>query len=80
MGFVMSLACIKMNMTPQEALNAATLNGAAAMELSHNTGSITAGKRADLIITRPMDALALVPYDFAGSHIAEVIIGGERLG
>ena len=79
MGFVMSLACIKMNMTPQEALNAATINGAAAMELSHNTGSITAGKRADLIITDPMDALALLPYDFAGSNIAAVIIAGERL-
>ena len=77
MGFVMSLACIKMNMTPQEALNAATLNGAAAMELSHNTGSITQGKRADLIITRPMDALAQLPYDFAGNNISQVLVGGE---
>lgn len=79
MGFVMSLACIKMNMTPQEALNASTLNGAAAMEISEETGSISRGKKADFIITRAMRNLALVPYHFASESIAQVYVGGERV-
>lgn len=76
MAFVMSLACIKMNMTPQEALNASTLNGAAAMELSEVTGSITRGKRADLIVTQPMKNLAQVPYHFGSNSISMVFAAG----
>lgn len=79
MVFVMSLACIKMGMTPQEALNAATLNGAAAMELSSETGSITRGKRADLIITKPMQNLAILPYHIGHQPITAVFHGGELL-
>jgi len=77
MGFVLSLACIKMNMTPQEALNAATLNGAAAMELSLITGSITRGKRADIILTKPIEQLSLLPYAFADVNIKQVWVNGE---
>ena len=54
MNFVVSLACIKMNMTPEEAINAATLNGAFAMDISEEYGSITTGKKANLIITKNM--------------------------
>ncbi|NNC82026.1 MAG: imidazolonepropionase [Flavobacteriales bacterium] len=77
MSFVLSLACIRMNMHPIEALNAATLNGAAAMELSDTTGSITRGKRADLIITRPMKEFALLPYRFADRMIERVVLNGR---
>ena len=59
MNMVVSLACIKMKMTPEEAINAATINGAAAMELTSEVGSITPGKLANLIITEPMPSLAL---------------------
>jgi imidazolonepropionase len=76
MNFVMSLACIHMGMTPAEALAASTLNGAAAMELSEEMGSITVGKRANLIITRPMHSLAQIPYYFAKDPIHKVILSG----
>jgi imidazolonepropionase len=57
MGFVISLACIQMRWTPEEALNAATINGAAAMEISDELGSVTIGKKASLLITRPLEFL-----------------------
>ncbi len=75
--FVLSLACIKMKMLPEEALQAATLNGAYAMEESANLGSITKGKLANLIITKPMDSIAYMPYAFGSNWIKQVIIAGE---
>ncbi|MCH2021584.1 MAG: imidazolonepropionase [Saprospiraceae bacterium] len=75
--FVLSLACIKMKMLPEEAINAATVNGAYAMELSDKVGSISKGKLANLIITKPMDSLAFMPYAFGTDWIDRVIIAGQ---
>lgn len=77
MNFVVSLGCIKLKMTPQQAINAATINGAAAMELSEQVGSIAVGKRANLMITRPMTSLAYLPYSFGQNQIETVILNGE---
>ncbi|MNL04995.1 Imidazolonepropionase [compost metagenome] len=77
MNLVVSLACIKLRMRPEEAINAATLNGAAAMELSGQTGSIAKGKLANLFITRPMTSLAFLPYSFGQSQIETVILNGK---
>jgi len=74
MSFVVSLACIHMKMTPEEALNAATINGAAAMELSDLLGSVTIGKKANLIITKPINSIANIPYHFGDDLIERVII------
>lgn len=77
MPFVISLACIRMKMLPEEAVNAATLNGARAMELENEVGSVAVGKRANLMISRPMNSLAVLPYHF-GSQLAEkVIVNGK---
>ncbi len=78
MPFVISLACIKLRMTPEETLNAATLNGAAAMELTHSHGSIAVGKSASFLLTKPMPSLAFLPYSFGNQLIDEVWIGGEK--
>ncbi|RYG09896.1 MAG: imidazolonepropionase, partial [Chitinophagaceae bacterium] len=64
MNFVVSLGCIKLKMLPEEAINAATLNGAAAMEICNEMGSIAIGKKANLFITKPMPSLAFLPYSF----------------
>jgi imidazolonepropionase len=77
MNFVVSLACIKLKMLPEEAINAATINGAAAMELSEQVGSITPGKRANFFITRPMPSLAYLPYSFGQSQIKTIILNGK---
>jgi imidazolonepropionase len=77
MNFVVSLGCIKLKMSPEEAINAATLNGAAAMELAEQLGSIAIGKKANLFITRPMTSLAYLPYSFGQSQIETVILNGE---
>lgn len=77
MNFVVSLACIKMKMTPEEAINAATINGAYAMGLSKSHGSITRGKKANLIITRKMDSYIDIPYSFGSNPVAQVIINGK---
>jgi imidazolonepropionase len=77
MNFVVSLGCIKLKMTPEQAINAATLNGAAALELSDKVGSIAIGKKANLFITRPMSSLAYLPYSFGQSQIETVILNGE---
>lgn len=76
MNFVVSLACIGMKMLPEEAINAATFNGACALELQAATGSIAAGKRADLIITKPVSSLAYLPYSFSTNNIDWTIIKG----
>ena len=77
MNFVVSLACIKMNMTPEEAINAATLNGAYAMDISEEYGSITTGKKANLIITKNMTSYRQIPYHFGNNPIHKVMINGE---
>ena len=77
MSFVISLACIQMKMTPEEAINASTLNGAAAMELSNDFGSIAIGKKANLIITKEISSIANIPYFFGRDCIDRVIINGE---
>lgn len=76
MPFVLSLACIKMKMLPEEAINAATINGAYAMELSDQVGSISKGKLANLIITKPMNSIAYMPYAFGSDWIDKVMIAG----
>lgn len=77
MTLVVSLACIKLRMRPEEAINAATINGAAAMELSTKVGSIAKGKMANLFITRPMSSLAFLPYSFGQSQIDTIVINGK---
>ena len=77
MNFVVATACIKMKMTPQEAINAATINGAYAMGISETHGSITAGKKANLIITKPSPSYYQLPYAFGSNLIDNVIIEGE---
>ncbi len=77
MNLVVSLACMRQKMLPGEAINAATLNGAAAMELAHTCGSITKGKLANLIIAKPIPSLAYYPYSFGSNLIDRVIINGK---
>ena len=77
MNFVVSTACIKMKMTPEEAINAATINGAYAMGISKTHGSITIGKKANLIITKPVSSYYQLPYAFGSNLIDTVFIEGE---
>jgi len=76
MRFVMALGCIRMRLTPVQALNAVTLNGAYAMGLSAETGSITRGKRADLILTTPGWTLTKLPYLYRSPYIRKVFLHG----
>lgn len=77
MNFVVATACIKMKMTPEEAVNAATINGAYAMGLSQTHGSITVGKKANLIITQSIPSFYQLPYAFGSNLIDQVIINGK---
>ena len=77
MNFVVSTACIQMKMTPEEAINAATLNGAYAMGISETHGSITIGKKANLIITKPVSSYYQLPYAFGSNLIDAVFIEGK---
>ncbi len=79
MNLVVSLACIQMKLLPEEAINAATLNGAHAMELGRELGSIGAGKKANLILTQPIPSLAYLPYAFGSRLVDKVMIRGEWL-
>jgi imidazolonepropionase len=79
MNLVVSLASIKMNMTPEEAINAATLNGAYAMGLSEEVGSITRGKKANVIVTNPIPSYGYLPYSFGENCIASVFVNGKIL-
>ena len=78
MNFVVATACIKMKMTPEEAINAATLNGAFAMGISATHGSITIGKKANLIITKPISSYYQLPYAFGSNLIDLVFIEGKK--
>ncbi len=77
MNLVVATACIKMKMTPEEAINAATINGAFAMGISKTHGSITKGKIANLIITKPISSYYQLPYSFGSNWIENVIIEGK---
>ena len=76
MNFVVSTACIKMKMTPEEAINAATINGAYAMGLEKKVGSITKGKFANFILTKPINSYGFIPYSFGNHHIEKVYLKG----
>jgi len=79
MNFVVALSCIQMKMLPEEAINAATTNGACAMELQHIVGSIHPGKKANLIITRPIPSLVYYPYAFGTNLIDKVMLAGSLI-
>jgi imidazolonepropionase len=77
MNFVVSTACIKMKLTAEEAINAATINGAYAMGISDKVGSITEGKVANLIITKDINSINEIPYSFGNGKISKVILAGK---
>jgi imidazolonepropionase len=78
MNLVVSLACMRQKMLPEEAINAATLNGAAAMELSDKYGSLSVGKVANFFYTKALPSLAYLPYSFGENLIEGVFINGKR--
>jgi imidazolonepropionase len=79
MNFVVSTACIKMKMTPEEAINAATINGAYAMGLETKVGSISKGKLANLILTKPINSYGFIPYSFGNNQIESVFVKGKKI-
>ncbi|PQB04099.1 imidazolonepropionase [Aureitalea marina] len=79
MNFVLSAACIKMKMTPEEAINASTINGAFAMGLENTHGSITRGKKASVIITKQIPSYGYLPYSFGSDLIHQVLIAGKEI-
>lgn len=76
MKMLWSLACIKMRLTPEEALSALTINGAAALGLSADRGAISVGRRADLVVSKPVPSLAYLPYSFGEELVEHTIING----
>lgn len=79
MPFLATLACTQMKMTPEEAINAMTLNGAAALEWNGELGTIARGKKANLIVTKPMDNIAMIPYDFGNNPVEKTFICGRSV-
>ena len=79
MNFVVSTACIKMKMTPEEAINAATINGAYAIGLETKVGSISKGKLANLILTKPINSYGFIPYSFGNNQIESVFVKGKKI-
>ncbi len=77
MNFVTALSCIQMKMLPEEAINAATINGAYAMEVQEETGSIMIGKKANLVFTKPIPSIAYLLYAFGTNHIDSVMMNGR---
>lgn len=77
MRFVMALGCIRMKLTPEQAFNACTINSAYAMGVSDTLGSITEGKTANLIITRPLPSMAFIPYSYQTPFIEKIILNGK---
>jgi imidazolonepropionase len=77
MNFIASLGCIQMGMTPEEVINATTINTAYAMGLSKELGSIAIGKKANLFITKPISSYAYIPYSFGHQHIDKIMINGQ---
>ena len=79
MNFILSLACNKLKLSTEQAINAATINGAYAMGVSDKTGSITKGKIANLLITEKIDSIDDLPYYFGDSLIEKVLIKGKKI-
>ena len=79
MNFVVSTACIKMKLTPEEAINAATINGAYALGLAKELGSITIGKKANIILTKPINSYGFIPYSFGENQIESVYLNGNKI-
>ncbi|GLR19103.1 imidazolonepropionase [Portibacter lacus] len=79
MNFVVATACIKMKLTPEEAINAATINGAYAMGLEKEVGSITKGKMANLILTKEINSYGVLPYSFGTNNIDKVYLKGKEV-
>jgi len=79
MNFVVSAACIKMKMTPEEAINAATINGAYAMGLSDKVGSITIGKQANFLLTKSINSYGFLPYSFGTNQLEKVYLKGKEV-
>jgi imidazolonepropionase len=79
MNFVVATACVKMKMTPEEAINAATINGAYAMNLQDKVGSITKGKLANLILTKEINSYHFIPYSFGNHSIEKVFLKGKEI-
>ena len=77
MNLAVAMACIKLNMTPEEAINAATINGANAMNISDTHGSITVGKIANLIVTKPLNSFYEIPYYYGNQLIDSIFLNGE---
>jgi imidazolonepropionase len=77
MNLVLAMSCIQMKMLPEEAINAATINGAYAMGVQDKAGTITVGKKANLIVTAPIPSLAYLPYAFGSNLIERVMIMGN---
>jgi len=77
MNLVVSMGCVQMKLLPEEAINAATLNGAYAMGLGDELGSITEKKKANLIFLKPLPSLAYLPYAFGSNLIDRVMINGD---
>jgi imidazolonepropionase len=77
MPFIISLACIKLKLTPEEAINAATVNTACALEIADTYGSISTGKVASIFITKPMPSVAFFPYAFGSDKIETIILKGK---
>jgi imidazolonepropionase len=77
MNLVVAMACIQMRMLPEEAINAATIQGAYAMELESEVGSVAIGKKANLNFTKPIPSIAYLPYAFGSNLVDKVMIGGE---
>lgn len=74
---LLTLACTQMKMTPDEAIQAVTTNGAAALEMSEQLGTVAVGKKANLIITREMPSFAHIPYDFGNNPVEKMILDGQ---
>lgn len=79
MPLMISMACIRMRMTPEEAINAATINSAYAIDLLETHGSITRGKVANVFITRPMPSISYLPYSFGSNLVDKVILNGKKV-
>ena len=77
MSFVLSLACIQLRMTPEEAVNAATVNGAFALEMGDACGAIAKGYLANVFITKPMPSVAYLPYAFGSDLVERVVLNGQ---
>ena len=76
MNLVVAMSCIQMKMLPEEAINAATINGAYAMEIEQMAGSIAIGKKANLVFTKPIPSLAYMPYAFGTNLVDRVMMSG----